>query len=192
MNTNSDKYDYELINQNENFIFERIQKNNYKMSLCINNNNIILPKILDLNIIKLIYSLNKDIYEDVSFNQINDNEIIVITLIKNFFEDLGIAQKYTHVNIEMIQRKEIPFNQIIFNAKTISNSIKPIIIPDDAELVNVREMIITCNIITEHQVNISCNIFFQEKTNILPFIEKLIGKFVYNIFKKLIMFLEKL
>ena len=67
MNTNSDKYDYELINQNENFIFERIQKNNYKMSLCINNNNIILPKILDLNIIKLIYSLNKDIYEDVSF-----------------------------------------------------------------------------------------------------------------------------
>ena len=39
----------------DGFIFSRVGKNNYKMNFVMENNNIVLSKVVDLNLIKLIY-----------------------------------------------------------------------------------------------------------------------------------------
>ena len=47
----------------DNFKFTRVNQNHYIIEFTIENNNIDLSKIIDFNLIKLIYDLNTDIYE---------------------------------------------------------------------------------------------------------------------------------
>ena len=54
----------------EGLQFIKIKQNHYKLIFSMENNNIILAKIIDFNIIKLIYDLNVDIYENTE--QVND------------------------------------------------------------------------------------------------------------------------
>jgi len=58
----------------DGFQFSRVKKNNYKIAFFMENSNIILSKIIDFNLIKLIYDLNGDVYEKVSIEQLNENE----------------------------------------------------------------------------------------------------------------------
>ena len=53
----------------EGFIFSRVKKNQYKLEFAMENNNIIISKIIDFNLIKLMYDLNPDVYEKVEFQQ---------------------------------------------------------------------------------------------------------------------------
>jgi hypothetical protein len=57
----------------DGFKFIRVRKNHYKLSFNMENNNIIISKIIDFNLIKLIYDLNQDVYEKVNIQKINDN-----------------------------------------------------------------------------------------------------------------------
>ena len=57
----------------DGFIFSRPKKNHYSLTFTIENNNILLPKIIDFNLIKLIYDLNPDVYEKVDVEKINEN-----------------------------------------------------------------------------------------------------------------------
>ena len=55
----------------EGFVFTKNEKNNYSLSFEMVNKNIILSKIIDFNLVKLIYDLNSDIYEKINLNIIN-------------------------------------------------------------------------------------------------------------------------
>ena len=48
-----------IIVKNNNILMTRIYKNHYKIEYSIENNNTYLPILLDFNIIKLIYDINK-------------------------------------------------------------------------------------------------------------------------------------
>ena len=50
----------------DGFKFIRVRKNHYKLSFNMENNNIIISKIIDFNLINLIYDLNQDVYEKVN------------------------------------------------------------------------------------------------------------------------------
>ena len=65
----------------EGFIFTKNDKNDYTLSFSMQNNSIVLSKIIDFNLIKLIYDLNGDIYEKININIINENEAIANLLI---------------------------------------------------------------------------------------------------------------
>ena len=69
----------------EGFIFTKNDKNDYTLSFSMQNNSIVLSKIIDFNVIKLIYDLNSDIYEKININIINENEAIANLLIKHLF-----------------------------------------------------------------------------------------------------------
>jgi hypothetical protein len=172
--------------EKEGFILTRMKKNNYKIDFCIENNNIILSKIIDFNLIKLIYDLNLDVYEKVELEIINDDEAIVITLMKHLFEELGLPQKYSYLHI----KREITNKKIIFRLQTIQ-SYRPINIPIDAELMEVESMISICDIITPHKINFSFSIMFEANIIIQPFIEKIICTIFHKIFKRVKQFIEK-
>ena len=171
--------------EKEGFIFTRIKKNNYKIEFCMENNNIILSKIIDFKLIKLIYDLNPDVYEKVELEIINDDEAVVTILMKHLFEELGLPQKYSYLHI----KREITNNKIIFRSQTIQ-SYRPINIPIDAELMEVESMISICDIITPHKMNFSFNIIFEANIVIPPFVEKIVGIILHKIFKRVKQFIE--
>jgi hypothetical protein len=167
--------------------FTKITNNKYSMTFTMENKNIILANVINLNLIKLIYDLNTDVYEKVLFEQINDNEANVTLLMKNFFEDLGLPQKYVCLHII----KSLSNNTIIFNSKSIQ-SIRPKDIPLDAEQMAMKENIGICEIITPHKVNFSFTVLFDENVMIPIFAEKMIGIILNKIFKRVKQFIENI
>ena len=135
----------------------------------------------------MIYSLNPDVYEKVELEKNgNDTEAVITLVMKHFFEDLGLPQRYSH----LYMTQEIKENQIVFNACSIHNDPRPDDIPETAELMPIKYMIITCDIITQHKVDFNCSIVFEEYLNIQPFAEKVIGIMLHKIFTRVKKFIN--
>ena len=167
------------------FKFICVKKYHYKLEFNMENNNIILSKIIDFSLIKLIYDLNPDVYEKVNIERLNENEVITTLLMKHLFEDLGLPQRFSHVH--MI--KTIEERKIVFNSQSIKDQ-RPEGMPDDAELMAIQQLNCTCNIITNHNINFSVNVIFEPTMNVPPFAEKLVGMILHKIFKRVKLFIE--
>jgi hypothetical protein len=173
-----------ILYSKECFTLIKNDKNKYSLSFYIENNNILLSKILDFNLIKLIYDLNPDIYEKVNIQILNENEAIVNLLMKHLFEDLGLPQRFSYLNIKKTNNNDT----ILFTTESIKHE-RPTDMPQDAELMNINSSI-KCDIITPHKINIECNLTF-EKTIIIPaVVEKLIGLILYKVFNRVKQFIE--
>jgi hypothetical protein len=169
----------------DGFTFVCVKKNHYKLQFNMENKNIILSKIIDFSLIKLIYDLNPDVYEKVNIERLNENEVITTLLMKHLFEDLGLPQRFSHVH--MI--KTIEEGKIVFNSQSIKDQ-RPEGMPDDAELMAIQQLNCTCNIITNHNINFSVNVIFEPNMNVPPFAEKLVGMILHKIFKRVKLFIE--
>ena len=188
MNLKDEKNNEITVLTNKNDIqFTRIKKNHYNLKFNIKNENIILFKIINFDLLKVIYDLNTDIYEKTYLEKINDNEAIVTILIKHFFQDIGLPQIFIHSHVY----KTIENNKIIFNSILI-NTNKPKILPENAEQMPLKEFITVGEIITDHSINFDINIIFNNNTNVLPFIEKIVGIISNKIFKRLKQFIENI
>lgn len=174
-----------LLNK-DGFNFVRVKQNQYKLTFNMENKNIILSKIIDFNLIKLIYDLNSDVYETVNIEKINDNEIIATLLMKHFFEDLGLPQRFSYIHMTRI----IEEDKFIFKAKSIKQ--RPPNMPEAAELMPIQDFTCVCDIITAHSINFSVNIIFDKQMFVPPFAEKMVGIILHKIFKRVKQFIEKL
>ena len=171
----------------EGFIFTRNEKNNYSLSFSIQNNSIVLSKIIDFNLIKLIYDLNNDVYEKYDMNIINENEATANLLMKHLFKDLGLPQHFCYVHINKI----VEGNHIKFMAQTIKQEILEGM-PTNAELMPIKNMVCNCRIITPHQMEFICNIQFENSILIPEVIEKLAGLILRKIFNRVKQFIENI
>jgi len=171
----------------DDFKFSRLKKNQYTIEFTIENNNINISKIIDFNLIQLIYELNPDIYENVNIQKLNDNEIIATLLLKHFFEDLGLSQKFLFIHL----KKNIEDKNVIFKSTTIKNN-KPEGIPEEAELIIIKELINSFYTITPHKVKMINNIIFDPLMIIPILTEKMIGTILHKMFKRVKQFIENI
>ena len=169
----------------DGFKFSRVNKNNYKLTFAMENNNIVLSKIIDFSLIKLIYDLNDDVYEKVNIEQLNDSEAIITLLMKHFFEDLGLPQRFSYIYM----KKTVEERKITFMSESIKSH-RPPNMPQDAELMAIENMISICDIVTPHKVNFSFNIIFDQSMKVPPFAEKMTGMISNKIFKRVKQFIE--
>jgi len=169
----------------EGFTFVKNEKNNYSLTFQMENNNIILAKIIDFNLVKLIYDLNSDIYEKVKLEIINENEATINLLMKHLFEEIGLPQRFSYLSM----KKTVGENNIKFIAQSIKSE-RPEGMPDDAELMPLENMICNCVIITPHKIKFMCNILFEPIMNIPQVAEKLVGLILYKIFNRVKQFIE--
>lgn len=174
-----------ILYEKDGFIFSRIEKNKYTMNFAMENKDIILAKVIDFNLIKLIYDLNGDVYEKVSMESLNENEIIATLLMKHLFEDLGLVQRYSFLHI----KRFVEETGILFKGQSIK-SYRPIGIPKDAELMAMDDLKIVCHIVNPHKIDFSFTIVFDPMMNIPPFAEKLVGIILNKIFKRVKQFIE--
>ena len=176
-----------LIFSKEEFEFNRTSKNCYSLNFNMENKNIYISKIIDFSLIKLIYDLNTDIYEKVEMKKFSEDEAFVILLMKHLFEDIGLPQRYSVLNI----KKYMDNDKIIFQSNTIDCD-KPNGIPLEAEILFIKNLTCVCNLITPHKINFSFNIHFGEGTKIPPFAEKMVGMIIFKIFNRVKQFIENI
>jgi len=169
----------------EGFTFLKNNKKNYSLTFQMENKSIILSQIIDFSLVKLIYDLNRDIYEKVSLKKLNDNEAIMNMLMKHFFEDLGLPQRFSYIH--MI--KKVEENKITFTSQSIYSE-RPEEMPEDAEQLPIKNMNCVCDIITPHCVSFSCNIIFDDYMNVPQFAEKMVGLILFKIFSRVKQFIE--
>jgi uncharacterized protein YkvS len=169
----------------DGFIFSRVEKNKYNMKFSMENKNIILSKIIDFNLIKLIYDLNGDVYEKVTMEYLNENEVIATLLLRHLFQDLGLPQKFSFIHV----KRFIENHSIVFKSHSIK-SYRPEGIPSDAELMAIEDLTTVCNIISPHHMDFSFSILFDASMNIPPFAEKIVGMILNKIFKRVKQFIE--
>ena len=176
-----------ILTNKDGLLFKKIKKGNYSLSFSMENNHIILPKIIDFSLVKLIYDLNPDVYEKVSLERMSDSTAIITLLMKHFFEDMGLPQRYTFMHIQKIEEE----NRIRFVSQSILTH-RPEGIPDEAEIMAVKQMNSVCDIISNHKVIFNFNIMFEDYVNVLPFAEKMISLILNKIFKRVKQFIENI
>ena len=176
-----------ILFEKDGFKFIRVKKNHYKLLFSIENKNIILPNIIDFNLIKLIYDLNPDIYEKVNIDKLNENKINFTLLTKHLFEDLGLPQRFCFINMLKI----VEDNKIKFHSKSIKTH-RPKDMPEDSELLPIYEFKCICTIITPHKIDFLIDIIFEPVMFIPPFLEKMIGMMLHKMFKRVKQFIENM
>jgi hypothetical protein len=183
-------YPRTLFHRNSLFFFKE-GNNHYKLTFQLSNPNLNFEKLFDFPFIKLVYEINKDIYDHVQIDVIDNHTAIIFTILKQMFEDAGLPQFYmystihkhvhsaNHISFEIVPIQERPFSQLL---------------SDEMEMTNITYMIIQCK--NTNQAATNANIEVELKINdkqIIPsFIEQMIGLILYKIFKRVCDFIAKL
>ena len=177
-----------IIVKNNNILMTRIYKNHYKIEYSIENNNTYLPILLDFNIIKLIYDINKEFFENVNLEIISQEEAKIFILIKHLFHDFGIPQRFVYLNI---YRKLIDNKYIIFDC-IINENINDIqsIIPENTVMLPINKIKIICHIETHHKIQITQELMYNPEFNIPKFMEKMAGIIFTKMFLRTKQFIE--
>ena len=74
------------------FCFSKTNENQYITNFEIKSENLDLSKLLNFDIMKLIYDLNPDLIADCKIDKISDSKARFAILFKPFFKDIGIPQ----------------------------------------------------------------------------------------------------
>jgi hypothetical protein len=169
----------------------KLTNNEYNVSFSIQNNQFILPSIINFDMVKLIFDLNPDIYEKSILKKDTTLENATIcSLMKDLYSDLGIPQSYVCMSVKMVKSSDV----IRFKCLPVSNRTTPLEfsgIPDLYSL-PVKFLIIDCNILTNHHVEINCSINIEDDIEIEQFIEKMVITIVHKVFIRLKQFIENL
>lgn len=169
----------------------KLTNNEYTVSFSIQNNQLILPSIINFDMVKLIFDLNPDIYEQsiLKKNTTLENATIC-SLMKDLYSDLGIPQSYVCMTVEMVKINDV----IQFNCLPLLNRTTPLEFSgiSDLYLLPVKNLIIDCNILTNNHIEINCRINIDDDIEIEQFIEKMVITVVHKIFIRLKQFIENL
>ena len=171
--------------EKEGLKFSKFGTNRYCTTFHIKNNNIRLADVINFDLIKLMYDLNPDIYEFVQLEKLGDNDANCLLVMKHFFEDLGLPQRYAYLRMH----KHIVGETIVFEASSDYTN-PPKNIPDSCKPTAITNIKSICEIITPHEIQFTHNIYFNE-ANIMPvFVEKMVGVIINKIFKRVKLFIE--
>jgi hypothetical protein len=171
--------------EKEGLKFSKFGSNHYCTTFYIKNDNIRLADVINFDLIKLMYDLNPDIYEFVQLEKLSDNNAHCLLILKHFFEDLGLPQRYACLHIH----KSSVDKTIVFDASSDYANL-PENIPTSCKPTSIKKIKSICEIITQHEIQFTHNIYFDE-VNIMPiFVEKMVGVIVYKIFKRVKQFIE--
>lgn len=161
--------------------------NKFKLRFHLENNSIYIEKIIDFPLIKLIYDLNPDVYEQTNIVRISATQAKITLLLKHFFEDLGMPQRYSYVHMT----KHVERHNTTFITKSITTE-KPPGMPIDSELMPIQDLVASFDIITPHRSDVTFDILFDKRFNSPVFAEKIIAQILFKVFTRVKQFIENI
>jgi len=170
---------------------ERIDKNKYILRFSISSDKLYIKKLIGFDIAQILYEVNKDIFDDFDMNlNKNGDEAEVYFLIKHFFSDFGLPQKYMHLQIQKIQDEKS--DAILFFCQNANPDLYTSVlnIPSKGEQMNTDLIHIVCNAINDHKVDVVNTIFLNNHVDIPAVVEKMAGILISKMFLKVKQFIE--
>ena len=144
----------------------------------------ILPKIINFDLLKLVYELNPDIYERTIMNVIDENNAKTVILMKHFFKDLGMAQTYFDLNITKVVDNN-DYTMFISSRNYDDDDKLPEFIPDEAKHFPIININFSFEKLSNHEIKFTCNIELQQQIQKMSqMIENFIGQILYKILNK--------
>jgi hypothetical protein len=179
-----------ILIKKHNFSLKKIIKNKYQLEYVMENNNIYLDKIINFDFIKLMYESNKNYFELVHMDIIDDNEAYIYMLVKPILKELGIVQRY--VALRLTKYAEINSNKIFFKGIPCPEYGKKINNCNNAVLFPIREIHICCNIVHSHKLHIQKTFSFEDSFSMPLFFEKIFGNILKEIYNQIIKVVESI
>jgi hypothetical protein len=153
----------------------------YKMEFYLENPSINLSSIINNNLIKLIYDLNLDLFEEIKIEKINDYASCIFILFKDLFNDMGIPQYYYYFKIE----HNVAENHFRLTPLVYSDSLKK-----HTECVDLQHCMIKYKAINPHQVLFNIDAILPSEENTLSrMITKIVCNIIYKIFNRVKQFI---
>lgn len=178
-----------IISEKNGMKLIRSSDNIFNFICTIENKNIYLDKIINFELVKLIFDINNDIYEKVIMNKIDDNNAEFIFIMKHFFSDIGLPQRYYHFT--MNKKIDEQSNKIIFTSNPINNK-KPKFIAKDIDFLPINKMDFECQFTSSERNKMIFNAYitFDKNLSIPEYVEKVVGLIVNKIFIRVKQFIE--
>ena len=179
-----------LICSKHNILLSKTQNNNeYILNFKIYNKNINVENFLDWKIFDLLYSLNRDILDDMTIkNENNDNnETKSFTyLFKRFGKELGILQRYLTFTIKKIVLDE---NNILYLCRPPDSRVRQFI---NAEPVISDFARFNINIENKHTMNITYHYHIDLAEQLPKSMENIAGILIKKLFWRYKTFIENI
>jgi len=172
-------------------IISRIKKNHYNIFMTVENRNIFMEKILNFNLIKVIFEVNKNYFESCLLEE-NENgtEGDLYLLVKPLFKELGVFQRYISLHVTKHENKQngtIDFVGVSFPeyGKKNNQCKKAMMAP-------IKEMPISSQIYNAHKMSLTIQIILEDDFEIPTLLEKIFINLLKDSYLKTIDFLEKI
>ena len=154
--------------EKENIRMSKTPEDEYHIQCIIENNKLFLEKIIDFDLLKLIYDLNVDVYEKTELHKINESEANILFIMKNLFPDLGMPQRFAYLKVRKIvekypdtekTQKTQKTKKIIFQSEFILDEngqmMKPTHLPQDVYPLPIEYLETECLFLSDHKIHIS-------------------------------------
>jgi hypothetical protein len=168
-----------LMKKDDTFLFTKLCRNQYGLAFSIVNDKLYLPGIVNLDFVKVLYNLSPEIFSSVHLEKINDDEGILLILVKPLFKELGIVQRFLYFYVKRIQEG----NRIVFESQTIQRE-RPDCVPANAELINIENFTNEFTFHSPHKMDIVNKITLDDAVVVPPFVDKVMKSLVVRIFKR--------
>lgn len=181
----------------ENNITINIDENMLNIYFSIHNKYKNIAPLINVNLFKLFYTLTDDFYEKYQiYNDTNNTKFSSVILLKHFFKDIGISQKYIHIELLTTNKNNNNSNNITFDINTIhttqnidNNNI--ININNNVELIHIKNGKCICNILNENTIQIHIQMCMNN--NELPkYLINIIKNIINKIINRIIYFMQNM
>lgn len=167
----------------------KVANNHYKNILVIENNLLVMEKIIGFNLIQLMYQVNAQNYEQIKLDILSPTYADLYLLVKPMFKELGILQRYGAFSVKRLEHPENNTSSFVAlrNNEVLSKyhnfSLK-------CEQLGMHTVTMDCKIISTHKMIITQDIFFDDPKMNNPLIEKAFTLVMKDNIKKFIAFIE--
>ena len=185
--SSSKKNIYKMLVSKPNFYISKKGLNIYEIKTTIENTYYYLDQIVHFNLIKFIYEVNKENFETIDLQIINENEAKLYILAKHLFKELGTFQRYLHFKIY----KYTYNNSIRFHCVSCHDT-QDQLHKTKAILAPIKQMVITFNIHNSHKLEMIQEIYFDDSFILNSIFEKLFISLVKKCTLQIVESLQKL
>lgn len=173
----------------QNLFISRIKTNHYKIDMTVENQQLFMEKILNFNLIKLIFEINKSNFDDCRLEE-NENgkEGDLYLLVKPLFKDLGFVQRYISLHLTQYEDNgTIQFSGVAFPeyGETHNKCKNAIATP-------IKEMHISTFLYNPHKMTLSIQIILEDTFEMSTLFEKIFIVLLKKNNLQFIEFIEKL
>lgn len=167
------------------FQFFKNNSHHYSTKFEIKSSKLDLTQIINFDLMKLVYDLNPELFEECKIEKISETKAKFIILFKHFFKDVGLPQRFAHVELS----REVIDDKIIFigNSSSDPPNIK---IPSGCIQLPAKKIKYECVMINNGHTKVTQNMYLDNTFQIQPFVEKFLGGILIKIFLRVKQFIE--